>query len=460
MAQQPGAQAPQATDMAQQFAQMMQALAQGQSQLQRAMAEAYTQQTAITRNIATSVEVRDRSELKGIPKPDKFSGHTGTWDSWYFKFKTWIETSHKNAGKCIQLLEEHQDTEINETSLEDDYPEGAELVSAQARQALISLCEGEALEIVKNTSRGQHFGLEALRRLITKYDPQNPQANSALLKKVLHPQQCALDKLRESIEAWENIGRKYEERKKEALDDDIARSCLQQMCPAKLQDHLDLQSSRLTDYAIMKSEILAYLENIESRKEAKTGSAPMDVDALAAAASQMQASLASLAKAKGKGKGGSKGGKGKGKSQDGGKGNDKGKQKGKGSSWSNPSSWNNSWNKNDWYKNDWNKSSWYNQNSKGKGKGGKGKDSKGKGKSKSKKVASVEESETSMAQEHQPEPEYSADIATLFAIEMEKAAPAAIEQPRQKLRLKSRLCQRSQELEKVVLELQLLGLQS
>ena len=125
MAQQPGAQTQQATDMAQQLAQMMQALAQGQNQLQRAMAEAYTQQTAITRNIATSVEVRDRSELKkGTPKPDKFNGHTGNWDSWYFKFKTWIETSHKNAGKCIQLLEEHQDTEINETSLEDDYPEG------------------------------------------------------------------------------------------------------------------------------------------------------------------------------------------------------------------------------------------------------------------------------------------------------------------------------------------------
>ena len=31
-----------------------------------------------------------------------------------------------------------------------------------------------------------------------------------------------------------------------------------------------------------------------------------------------------------------------------------------------------------------------------------------------------------MAQEHQPEPEYSADIAALFAIEMEKAGPAAI----------------------------------
>ena len=175
-----------------------------------------------------------------------------------------------------------------ERSLEDDYPDGAELVSAQARQALISLTEGEALEIVKNTSRGTHFGLEALRRLLCKYDPQNPQANSALLKKVLHPQQCSLDKLREGLESWENLKRKYEERRKKQLEDDICRSCLQQMCPNKLQDHLDLQASRLADYDSMKHEILAYIENVETRKEAKTGSAPMDVD--------------SLAKSKGKGK--------------------------------------------------------------------------------------------------------------------------------------------------------------
>lgn len=59
------------------------------------------------------------------------------------------------------------------------------------------------------------------------------------------------------------------------------------MCLVKLQDCLDLQSSRLVDYDILKSEILAYLENIESRQEAKTG-APGPTDA----ASQMQAPLA------------------------------------------------------------------------------------------------------------------------------------------------------------------------
>ena len=107
---------------------------------------------------------------------------------------------------------------------------------------------GEALEIVKNTSRGGHFGLEAMRRLLCKYDPQDPPANSALLKKVLHPSQCSLDNLGEGIKSCENLTRKYEDRRKKPLEDDICRRCLRQMCPNKLQDHLDLRASRLTSY--------------------------------------------------------------------------------------------------------------------------------------------------------------------------------------------------------------------
>ena len=156
-----------------------------------------------TRMWRRAIDVRDRSELKGIPKPEKSSGLSGTWDSLYYKFKTWVESCHKNAIQVIQKLESTVDVAITERSLEDEFPDGAELVSAQARQALISLTEGEALEIVKNPSRGTHFGLEALRRLLSKYEPQNPQANSTLLKEVLHPQQCSLDKLREGLESWE-----------------------------------------------------------------------------------------------------------------------------------------------------------------------------------------------------------------------------------------------------------------
>ena len=389
--------------------QMIQQLAQGQQQLQQALQESVSQQSQATarmsqafqanmdqqlkihQNMEKSIDVRDRSELAGIPKPEKFSGLSGTWDSWYYKFKTWVESCHKNAIQVIQKLESAVDVAITERSLEDDFPDGAELVSAQARQALISLTEGEALEIVKNTSRGTHFGLEALRGLLSKYDPQNPQANSALLKKVLHPQQCSLDKLREGLESWENLKRKYEERRKKQLEDDICRSCLQQMCPNKLQDHLDLQASRLTDYDSMKHEILAYIENVETRKEAKTGSAPMDVDSLAKSKGKGKDS-------KGKGKDSWSKGKGKGK-----KGKGKGgKDKGKGSWNQNPNG--KGWNSNQWYQNTWNNSK------------GKGKDKGGKSKHGDKRVAAVETSEVE-GSSPQPEPE----ITALFALEEEMA---------------------------------------
>ena len=159
------------------------------------------------------------------------------------------------------------------------------------------------------------------------------------------------------------------------------------MCPNKLQDHLDLQASRLVDYDSMKHEILAYIENVETRKEAKTGSAPMDVESLAKSKGKGKDS-------KGKGKNGWSKGKGKGKN---GKGKG-GKDKGKGS-------WNQNQNQNGkgWNSNNWNQSNWNQQwNNKGKGK-----DKGGKSRHGDKRVAAVEnpEAEGSSQTPHQPEPE-------------------------------------------------------
>lgn len=172
MAEQQAAQKPQGTNMTQLVMQMLAQLTEGQNRLNQALADSAQTQVQINRNVERSVEYRDRSELKGISKPDKFSGAFGTWDSWWYKFKTWVESCHKNAVKIVAQVEAQCDKEITEANLEIEFDEGAELVSAQARQALIALTEGEALEIVKNTSRGNRFGLEAMRRLLCKYDPQ------------------------------------------------------------------------------------------------------------------------------------------------------------------------------------------------------------------------------------------------------------------------------------------------
>ena len=393
--------------------QMMAQLTQGQIQLNQAMTEAMNQQLQINRNVERSVEYKDRSELKDIPKPDKFNGASGTWDSWWYKFKTWVESCHKNAVKIVAQVETQCDKENTESSLEVDFDDGAELVSAQARQALISLTEGEALEIVKNTSRGIHFGLEAMRRPLCKYDPQNPQANSALLKKVkkvLHPSQCSLDNSKKDLKVgstWKESMRIVSDRRKKPLEDDICGSCLQQMCPNKLQDQLDLQASRLTSYDQVKSEVLAYLENVETGKEAKSGSVSMYVDSFA----------------KGNGKGKQDKGKGKGKS----KGKDKGKN-----NWNNQSSYKNSWGQQSWNHQSWQKNP---NDSKSQGKGKKGQD-KGKGKGdqgKGCKVANVksdawaQEQQPAAATGDQPEPE----VTALFTLEETMPKSETPQEPRQ-----------------------------
>ena len=119
-------------NMSQMIVQMMAELTQGQTQLNQAMTESTNQQLQINRNVETSVGYKDRYKLKGISKPDKFNGASGTWDGWWYKFKTWVESCHKNALKIVAQAEAQCDKEIIESSLEVDFDNGAELVSAQA----------------------------------------------------------------------------------------------------------------------------------------------------------------------------------------------------------------------------------------------------------------------------------------------------------------------------------------
>ena len=56
---------------------------------------------------------------------------------------------------------------------------------------------------------------------------------------------------------------------------------LQSLCPNKLVEHLELQTPRLTSYALQRQEVLRYIEAHEARSAA-SGAVPMDVDQLAA----------------------------------------------------------------------------------------------------------------------------------------------------------------------------------
>eukprot|EP00972_Heterocapsa_arctica_P059389 8757903-Heterocapsa_arctica.AAC.1 len=100
-------------------------------------------------------------------------------------------------------------------------------MSDQLHVSLVSLMPAgsEALQIVKNSVK--EIGLDAWRRLCKIYDPNNPQTNRALLKRVLRPPRVVLENISSQIETWEQDFRLYKERTEEHLPDSMRRMCLE-----------------------------------------------------------------------------------------------------------------------------------------------------------------------------------------------------------------------------------------
>ena len=165
-------------------------------------------------------------------------------------------------------------------------------LNQQLHVALVSLCRDEALTVVRNSSKGQ--GLDSWRRLVKEYEPNTPQANLRMLKRVLQPTPQLLENLRSYMETWERETRIYQERTGERLSDPLRRLTLQSMCPTALQQHLEFHAARLNTYDALKSEIDSYLD---IKLVASSGASPMDIDAVE------QAKGKGTSKGKGKNKG-------------------------------------------------------------------------------------------------------------------------------------------------------------
>ncbi len=264
---------------------MGQALSQQQEQLNQ-QREASQQQMQRLEMMVTNISQRGSGvvDVRQVGKPDFLKGSKDQigkqWPDWMYTFETWFCTQFRDAEKALRWAREEGGTSITAQDIEQqcqdvDWPELGK-INAQLQVALVSLCRDEALTVVRNSERGQ--GLDAWRRLNREYEPNNPQANLRLLKKVLQPAQQSIDTLRASIETWEREYKMYSDRSGEVLSDAIQRLTLQSMAPPSLQEHLDFHAGRLVTYSLLKAEIDAYLDVKQSAQAG--GATPMDVDAL------------------------------------------------------------------------------------------------------------------------------------------------------------------------------------
>ena len=263
---------------------MGQALSQQQEQLNQ-QREASQQQMQRLEMMVTNISQRGSGvvDVRQVGKPDFTKGSKDQigkqWPDWMYTFETWFCSQFRDAEKALRWAREEGGSSITSQDIEQqghdfDWPELGK-INAQLQVALVSLCRDEALTVVRNSERGQ--GLDAWRRLNREYEPNNPQANLRLLKKVLQPAQQSIDTLRVSIETWEREYKMYSDRSGEAPSDAIQRLTLQSMAPPSLQEHLDFHAGRLVTYNLLKAEIDLCLDVKQSAQAG--GAVPMDVDA-------------------------------------------------------------------------------------------------------------------------------------------------------------------------------------
>ena len=77
---------------------------------------------------------------------------------------------------------------------------------------LNSFTEGEAFTLASNTLAGK--GLEALRRLCHRFDPQTAGRRTNIVSQLMNPPQLKLEELGPGIEIWEEHVRQWEARRR------------------------------------------------------------------------------------------------------------------------------------------------------------------------------------------------------------------------------------------------------
>ena len=216
--------------------------------------------------------------------------HENHW--WLRKTTGFLIDAYGSAfWPVIHWVEDQDNATMNHALKQQFGPLGEEPVddfqekSGQVHVALLALKESESFENVLGAAPS---GLEALRRLVRRWDPVSGGKRRALLRHILVPDGCKLQDLPAGLTKWVELVRRYERSKSSgttaaALHEDMKTAALDALVPSELEQHLAMNHARLITYEQVPSEIQAYTEARRRQFAFKTVAAkntsdPMDVD--------------------------------------------------------------------------------------------------------------------------------------------------------------------------------------
>jgi len=281
--------------------------------------------------VKTSDGKRVLVDAKGLGKPSPFDNVEQNFLKWSRKTANYMNSVLKGLNPVLLSAVDEDDVldwqkfKASQLDIED---EDLDEMNEQVYHCLVALTDGESFDIVTSVGEGQ--GLESWRKLNRRWDPVIAGRSKNLLKAIMNPGKARMEDLMGAIERLEDLMRRYTSRRTAdgnlaVLNEDIKMTCLESLLPDHLEQHVQLNRARLSNYSLLRSEIMLYAEAKQTAlagampKVSKPlddgGQKPMDLDSL-----HYKGGGKDWKDPKGKGKGKDSKGKGKGKDAKGKKG--------------------------------------------------------------------------------------------------------------------------------------------
>ena len=161
----------------------MAALAQNMAQLQQAMAEQV--QRAEARMAESGTRAKKVVDMKGVSVP-MFNGEAKEFEDWAFAFKRVVRSVNTTAYDLLCFAERMPTNTVDEDVLELEFP-GIDFskYSAEIFDVLCQAVHGEALQLIRLTA--DMDGLTAWRRIYAKYSPKTMARAIRLIGQVTNP---------------------------------------------------------------------------------------------------------------------------------------------------------------------------------------------------------------------------------------------------------------------------------
>ena len=223
------------------------------------------------------------SSDRSLGKPKEWNGREDGFDTFAFRFANWLSSL---PGEVEALLDEAS-TRKNPLIMANLSPR-LQTMSRGVHQALSSMVDGKALDIVKSVAdRGN--GFERWRRLWAEYRPHTAGRKVSLLEAVMEDVPRTGEDFSTWYHRWQELIRQTEVARGTLIDDDIKCAVALRRAPRDLRDHLVLQTAVVADrFSLMNEIILTWL--VARRQFASPshpvahssgqGPAPMDVGAI------------------------------------------------------------------------------------------------------------------------------------------------------------------------------------